>query len=182
MSSSSRGKEQRRPRVAACPPGPPPTTGPPADWASGFSVTISDGDPRDAEALARAAWEGAQAVLRWFFVVGWRHGLRLRLGSLSSPDHVLGWKIVRREPDGVTLEAASRLLRAHNSFERQGERLVWATYVNYRSALGRVVWLLTTPLHRRLAPIALARAAHAVVVAGAPDMIGPEGSRRGLAS
>lgn len=135
----------------------------PPHWTSGFSAAITAGDPRDAEALARAAWEGAPAVLRWIFVIGWRLGLGLRLGPLHSPDHVLGWKILRREPDGVTVEAASGLLSAYNSFERREECLVWSTFVNYRSGAGRMGWLAITPLHRLLVRIALGRAVRTAV-------------------
>jgi hypothetical protein len=130
-----------------------------ADYVDGVAIECRDPDPRSTEQWARASLEDAPVALRWFIVAGWRLVLRLRLGPRHSPDHVLGWRIIRRLPEETVLEARSGLLTAHLVFRRQATRLVWSTVVHYNQRVARFVWPPVSLLHRRIVPFALRTAA-----------------------
>jgi hypothetical protein len=74
--------------------------------------------------------------VRWFLVTGFRYGLGLRFGPRPSSEHVLGWAIVDRSPDSLTIESqeASELRpfqawlsvwRDSRSVMRMQKRAVW---------------------------------------------------------
>jgi hypothetical protein len=91
-------------------------------------------------------------------VAGWRFVLGLRLGPRHSPDHVLGWRIIRCLRDETVVELESAFLTAHNVFRRDGTSLVWSTFVQYDRPLAALVWRPTSLLHCPLARSALRRA------------------------
>jgi len=93
------------------------------------------------------------------------------LGSLSAADHALGWRIVASEPDVVRLAAAGPLLRGVIVARRRGTAVTVSTFVTYEHPVATLVWRLVGPLHRRIAPYLLERAAEALLPAKA------EGSR-----
>lgn len=95
-------------------------------------------------------------------LVGWRVVLGLRLGPLSSPDHILGWRIVERRADGTVCRLQSRLLDAYNTFTTEEGRLVWSTFVFYERPVARLIWPPVSLLHRPLVRAALRRASTAV--------------------
>lgn len=111
------------------------------DFSCAYEVAVPAGDTRSSEEWARVVWEGAPAPLRWFMVAGWRFVLRLRLGPLHSPDHILGWRIVDRSADVIACQLGSRFLNAHNIFRRVDGTLVWSTFVNYERPWARVIWV-----------------------------------------
>ena len=130
------------------------------DYADAFEVAISGRDDRTAEQWIRSGLEGAPRWMRRVIVVVHRHVLGFRLGPLDGPDHVLGWRIVTSEPDVVRLEASSDLLsgvligrRADASCTRL------TTLLFFGRPAARLVWAVVGPLHRRIAPYLLARAA-----------------------
>ena len=133
-----------------------------AGYADAFEVRVADGDDRTAEAFARSALEDAPWLVRetvWFVH---RRVLRLRLAPRSAPDHILGWTIVTSDPDVVQLEAVSPLLGRGVIVGRRPEptRAVITTYVFFRRpGIGRAVWALVGPLHRRVAVFLLNHAA-----------------------
>jgi hypothetical protein len=132
------------------------------DYADAFEVRVHEPDARSAEQFARCALEQAPWPVRWTIRLAHRHLLRLRLGPHSSPDHVLGWKIVTSQPEVIHLEAESPLLgRGVLVGRRVGPTcVVVTTYVFYaRPAPAHLVWKITGPLHRRVAPYLLERAA-----------------------
>ena len=136
--------------------------GKPHDYADAFEVKTPDPDRRSAEDLARFALEHAPPGLAAMILIVHRHVLRFRLGPVSSPDHILGWKIVRREPDVVVLEAVSPLLRGLIVARKEDPtRVVVTTYVFHTRPLGRVLMAIVGPLHRRVAPFLLERTAAA---------------------
>jgi hypothetical protein len=142
----------------------PPTTGSTTalqehDFACAYEVVVAPGDNRSSEQWARAVWEGAPAPLRWFMLAGWRLVLGLRLGPRHSPDHILGWRIVDRGPDGTACQLRSGFLHAHNVFCKADGTFVWSTFVTYERPIGRVIWPPASLLHRLLVRIALRRAA-----------------------
>jgi len=129
------------------------------DFGCAYEVAIAPGDNRTSEEWARAVWEGAPTPLRWFMVVGWRFVLGLRLGPRSSPDHILGWRIVHLDPDVTVCKLRSGVLSASNVFRKvDGEVFVWSTFVVYTRPMARVIWPLVSSSHRLLVRIALRRA------------------------
>ena len=130
-----------------------------ADYASSFQVCLTDAGARSAVQWARSVFEGAPLVLRWFLVLGWTTVLRLRLGPRSSPDHVLGWEIASATPDTLTLRARSTLVTAHKVLAVDNGRLTVTTLVRYERPLARLVWSAIAPIHHRIEPLLITRAA-----------------------
>jgi hypothetical protein len=131
-----------------------------ADYTDVFEVPLLDGDVRAAEQMLRdalgAAGSGGGMVL-WIH----RHVLRFRLGPYSSPDHVIGWPIVRSDHDEMVLTTSGPLMRGELTLRREdGRRATLTTRVHYgRKAAARMVWALVGPLHRIVAPRLMRRAA-----------------------
>jgi hypothetical protein len=142
------------------------------DYADAFEIRVPAADARSAEELARCALEQASSPVRWTVRIAHRHLLRLRLGAASSPDHLFGWKILTSEPNLIHLEAVSPVLGRGVLVLRRVDptRAVMTTYLFYaRPVSARVVWSIAGPLHRRIAPYLLERAA----------LRSPHGSRTG---
>ena len=132
------------------------------DYADAFEIRLHQPDARSAEEFTRYALEEAPWRVRTTVWLAHRYLLRLRLGPRSSPAHVFGWKIVTSQPDVIELEAVSPLLGRGVIVGRRPDptRVVVTTYVYFRRpALGRVVWAVTAPLHRRVAAFLLEHAA-----------------------
>ena len=128
------------------------------DYADAFAIEARRLDTRSAEDLVRFALEQSPRALVSTILFVHRHFLRFRQGPASSPDHILGWKIVRREPDVVILEAVSPLLRGLIVARKvEPARVVVTTYVSYARPLGGIVMKIVAPLHRRVAPYLLER-------------------------
>lgn len=125
-----------------------------ADYLDTFEVLIGHGDVRTAEQAFRDALgdrPGAGGKL-----VGWvhRHVLRFRLGPHSSPDHAIGWTIVRSDHDEFVLAADGALMHGELTLRREGgRRAVLITRLRYHHKLAaRTVWTVVGPLHRAIAP------------------------------
>lgn len=131
------------------------------DFACAYGTAIAAGDDRSSGQWARAAWEGAPAPLRWFMLAGWRLVLGFRLGPPHSPDHILGWRIVRGGPDETVCHLRSGFLSAHNTFRKTDGSLVWSTFVSYERPVARVIWPPVSLIHRVLVRLALRHAASA---------------------
>lgn len=132
-----------------------------ADYADRFEIAVADADERTAEQWARGALEGMPAALRAFVLFAHRRLLRLRLGHLESDGNVLGWRIVTSQQDLVQLEAEGPLIRAVLLGRRTSQAtMVLRTFVFFRRApAARVTWAVVGPIHRRVAPYLLERAA-----------------------
>jgi len=130
-------------------------------YADAFEIRLRQPDGRSAEQFARCALENAPWPVRWTVSMAHRHVLRLRLAPASSPGHVLGWTIVASQPDLIQLEAVSPLLGRGVIVGRRVDptRAVFTTFVYTRSALGRAIWAVVAPLHRRVATYLLEHAA-----------------------
>jgi hypothetical protein len=131
------------------------------DYADAFEIRTREPDGRTAEQWARAALEQAPWPVRCLVVVAHRYVLRFRLGPLTSPDHVLGWRIVRSEPDVIRPEAESPLVRAVLVGRRpEPTRTVLTTALFFvRPVVARVIWAAVVPVHRGVARYLMARAA-----------------------
>ena len=132
------------------------------DYADAFQVHLEPGDRRTAEQFARCGLEQSPRLVRATIRGAQRRVLGLRLGPAAAPGHVLGWPVVRSEPDVVQLETRSPVLgRAVIVGQRAAEGTARiSTYLFYRRPrLARLLWAAVGPLHRRIAPYLLRRAA-----------------------
>ena len=132
-----------------------------SDYADAFELTIPEPDDRPVEHWMRAGLEGAPAAVRTLIVLVHRHVLRLRLGPPYDRGQVLGWRIAEADDVVVRLEASGTLADGviiGRRIDAPGIRLTTAlTY--RRRAVAPVVWTVIGPLHRRIAPLLLERAA-----------------------
>ncbi len=132
-----------------------------ADYTDVFEVPLPQGDSRTAEQTFRDAVghdPGAGGgVVSWIH----RHVLGFRLGPPSSPDHIIGWTIVRSDHDELVLSARGPLMYGELTLRRQDDRRAsLTTRVQYRRRLtARTVWAVVGPLHRAVAPRLMKRAA-----------------------
>ena len=159
MSAPSRIRARR----LAVVPDEPLLRGVQSDYADAFEIREPVPDPRTAEEFARCALETSARPVRWTIHAVHRHVLRLQLAPLSSSDHVLGWRVETSEPDVVHLTARSPLLgRASIVGRRVDTTIAITTSIVYtRPRAARAVWTVVGPLHRRIAPYLLERAAAA---------------------
>lgn len=137
-----------------------------ADYVDVFEVPITAGDARTAEqtfrdGLGDSPGAGGHLVL-WIH----RHVLRLRLGPARSSGHLIGWPIVRSDPDELVLAVGGPLMRGELTLRRQdGRRAVLTTRLHYRRRIAApAVWALIGPLHRVVAPRLMRRSARRVRV------------------
>jgi hypothetical protein len=131
-----------------------------SDYADSFEIVVSGADGRTAEQWLRAGLEEAPVLLRRVIVVAHRHVLGFRLAPPGASDSVLGWRTATARPDAIRLEAEGPLLDGVIVGRRLGTRTVLTTSLRFRRPVpARVVWLCVGPLHRRIAPYLLERAA-----------------------
>jgi hypothetical protein len=130
------------------------------DYADAFEVRIDRPDHRSAEQWARCALERAPTVVRRVVVVAHRGVLRFRLGPLRSSDHVLGWQIRDSHPDTIELAAEGPLMSGLIVGRRTSPTTTQIeTFVFFHRRSAATIWTLVGPLHRRIAPLLLKRAA-----------------------
>ncbi|BCZ21092.1 DUF2867 domain-containing protein [Mycobacterium senriense] len=138
-----------------------------ADYVDVFEVPLTAGDARTAEqafrdGLGDRPGAGGKLVL-WIH----RNVLRLHLGPVRSAGHLIGWPIVRSDPDELVLATRGPLMRGELTLRRQdGRRAVLTTRLHYRRRMAaRTVWALIGPLHRVVAPRLMRRSARSVPAA-----------------
>jgi hypothetical protein len=129
------------------------------DYVYGCEIPRLPTDTRTAEQWARAVFEGAPRLVRWFIVAGWIGGLGLRLGPRPSPSHVLGWKVLSTTPTVAVLGVESFMLSAHLVVRVHESHVLHATFVRYDRPPARIVWAVAAPVHRRVIPFLLRHAA-----------------------
>jgi hypothetical protein len=129
------------------------------DYNDRFDAPRAAADDRTPEQLARAVFEGAPRPVRLFLVLGFRYGLGLRFGPRSSPEHVLGWAIIDREPDSITLESRSWMLTSRLVFRTEESRVSMSTFVRYDRPIAKVTWPPVSLLHCQIVPRLVRRAA-----------------------
>ncbi len=130
------------------------------DYQDTFVVDVGSAAlDRTAEEWARTVFEGAAAPVRAALVTGWQ-ALGLRLGRLSSDQHVLGWALRCNEPDSALLAANGSLgISGELLFERQPDTLMFATFVRLDYAAASTMWATDRPVHERVVPQVLSRVA-----------------------
>jgi hypothetical protein len=129
------------------------------DYTDSFEAGLVPGDRRSPEQWARAVFEGAPRPIRWLLVAGFRFGLGLRFGPRASAEHVLGWAIVERAHDSVTVQAQSWFLTSRLVFRTDGSRGAQSTFVRYDRPIAALLWPPVAILHRQIVPRLVARAA-----------------------
>ena len=153
---ATNGAEVRR--VAVEEPAPPELPG--YDYADAFELTIDHAETRDAEELIRLALEETPRALRevvWFV---WQAALRFEVGPKTSPDHVVGARVTKREPDLVHLHVGGPLMSGVIAGHRTApNRFLVTTFLHYeRPVAANAVWSVVAPLHRSIARYLLLRA------------------------
>ena len=123
-----------------------------------FEVAIPGTDTRTAEQWLRAVFEDAPRPVRWFLLLGWHRVLGLQLGPHPSPDYILGWQIVSKEPDEVRLALNSAIMKAQLTLRLSSSTAAWTTQVFYTRPLARPLWAAVGVIHRQIVPYLLARA------------------------
>ena len=130
------------------------------DYADAFEVELGQGDDRTAEQVVRSGLGHAPRAMGKVFLLAHQYVLRFRLGPVSSPKHVVGWQIVTNEPDVLVLRAEGPLMDGMMVARRGRENTArLATFVVYQRRLARIVWAIVGPVHRRVAPYLMERAA-----------------------
>jgi hypothetical protein len=116
-------------------------------------------DARSAEHWARAIFEDAPLAMRLFLLLGWRFVLGLRLGPRSSPDHVLGWKIIRASAETIVLGVDSNILgQAQLVVQVERTRVVLGTLISFERGRAHAIWFAIGLIHRRTLSYLLTRA------------------------
>jgi len=133
-----------------------------------FEVPIQPADSRTAEQTFRDALRQNPGALGAAVLWIHRHVLGFRLGPASSPEHVIGWSIVRSDADELVLAANGPLMHGELDLRRQdGRRAVLTTRLHYRHRFAaRAVWLAVGPLHRVIAPQLMKRTVRVAEAAG----------------
>ena len=130
-----------------------------------FEADRFPGDDRSPEQWARAVFEGAPRSVRLFLLAGFRFSLGLRFGRRPSPEHVLGWAIIERGADSVTVESQSWFLTSRLMFQVNKSSVSQATFVRYDRSIAAILWPLVAILHRQIVPRLVKRAAADTVAA-----------------
>jgi hypothetical protein len=131
-----------------------------ADYVDAFEVGRDPTDRRSAEQWAREGVGRLPETTRRPLLLTHRWILGFRLGPWSSPDHILGWRIVTSEPELLHLEALSYLFRGHMLWRLYPDRLVMTTFLEYEMrGVAPAIWGVVGNVHRNGSPYLLGLAA-----------------------
>ncbi len=128
------------------------------DYADAFEIGRDPADPRSAEDWARAGLDHLSFPSQPFGRLAHRFLLGFRLGPASSPAHVFGWPIASSAPDQLHLRATGRLMTGHMVWQREPDRLVWTTSLEFHQPTAAGVWAVLGNVHRSAVPGVLVRA------------------------
>lgn len=145
------------------------------DYADSFEVRLDQPDSHPAEVWARTALEESPRAVRWLILFVHARVVRFQLGPRPDVDHILGWRILASEPAALQIEARGPLLRAVIVARRtSATTAVATTFLFYERPLTRLLWRVVGPLHRRISPYLLGRAAASLATEGAPSRDTPK--------
>ena len=131
------------------------------DYESAFSVATDPADGRSAEQWARAMYESPPTAERLIVWYGWK-ALTAQLGPYPSNDHVLGYRIEAIERDLICFTVQWALgLACELVLYLAPSTAVLATFVTLKRPAARIVWRMAVPVHERIVPRWLSRAAWA---------------------
>ena len=128
------------------------------DYADSFELRLEEPDAHSAEEWMRAAVDRAAPPVRE--LIRFVHARIARFALSTEPYSVLGWETVSSTPDAFHVETRGPLLRAEIVARRTSDRTATVTtFLFYERKATAALWLLVGPLHRRIAPYLLGRAA-----------------------
>jgi hypothetical protein len=132
------------------------------DYGVAFAVESSASRPRSAEQWARAIFEDAPRVMRWFLIAGWT-AITCRLRPRRSATRVLGWQIETASTHTAVIAVHAWVgLTSHLVVSVDADRVTLASFVRYTGparSVARALWAGTVPLHERILPHLLTAAA-----------------------
>jgi hypothetical protein len=148
----------KRYRVSRIPVVPEPLVDGAYDYADSFELRLRQPDAHTAEEWVRAALQNAAPAVRR--LVRFVHGRVAKFPLSTAPDSVLGWEPVASTRDVFHIATAGPVLRAEIVARRTSPTTATiTTFLFYRRRSTRLLWLVIGPLHRRVAPYLLTRAA-----------------------
>jgi hypothetical protein len=119
------------------------------DYADAFLVDVGPTHDVEAEHWAREIMEGAPAVTRTQLLSGWK-AIGLKVGPQSGPS-LLGWAVRCSTPDHLLLGANSRVgMPGELLFKKDGDALLFATFVQHGNLAARGLWAVVEPVHVRM--------------------------------
>ena len=125
------------------------STLPRIDYCDAFLFGVGSTHDESAEDLIREVLEGAPLTVRAQLLSGWS-AIRLNVGN-GSERCVLGWKVRRTVPDHVLLGADSRIgMPGELLLKKEGDALLFATFVAQRNLAARALWAVVEPVHVRV--------------------------------
>lgn len=148
----------QRYRVDRIPVAPEPWVEPEFAYADSFELRLTQPDGHTAEQWARAALEHAPPRIRG--LIRFVHGRIARFSLSDRPDSVLGWERVSSTRDAFHIATQGPGLRAEIVARRTSDTTATVTtFLFYRRRRTRLLWVVIGPLHRRIVPVLLKRAA-----------------------
>jgi hypothetical protein len=119
------------------------------DYCDAFLFDVGSTHDESPEELIREILEGASLAVRTELLSGWS-AIGLKVGNTSERS-VLGWEVRRTVPDHVLLGAESRIgMPGELLLKKEGDALLFATFVAQRNLIARAVWAVTEPVHVRV--------------------------------
>ncbi len=151
---------------------------PPEPWvqsgyndADAFELRLTHPDDHTAEEWVRVALESAAPGVRG--LIRFVHGRVARFSLSNEPRSVQGWETVSSTADAFHIKTRGPALRAEIVARRTSATTASiTTFLFYRRRSTRLLWLLIGPLHRRIVPYLLARAAAHLACQVPPDDAG----------
>ena len=127
-------------------------------YADAFEVRLDQPDGHTAEQWMRAALEQAAPAVRR--VIRFVHGRVAGFGLSPEPDSLLGWHTLTSTRDVLHLATQGPGLRAEIVARRRSlTTATVSTFLFYEGRRAALLWRVIGPLHRRIAPYLLRRAA-----------------------
>lgn len=104
-------------------------------------------------------YEAPPTAERMFVWYGWK-ALTARLGPYPSDDHILGYRIRENEPDRIIFSVEWALgLTCDLMLRTQPSSATLASFVELTRPAAKIVWVAAIPMHERIVPRWLTRAA-----------------------
>lgn len=130
------------------------------DYVDSFALDLTSPDDRSPERWARTALGQAPAVIRAVIRFAQGRVLRLRLRPATDAEAILGWSVAASDHNTLHLRATGPLIDADIVVQRASDlRLTTTTSLVYKQRPAPWLWKLVGPLHRRIAPYLVGRAA-----------------------
>lgn len=127
-------------------------------YADAYELRLAEPDHHSAEEWMRTAIDQAAPWVRW--IVRFVHARVLRFSLSREPNSVLGWDTVSSVPEAFHIETRGPAFRAEIVMRRGSDTTATVTtFLFHDRRSTALLWLVVGPLHRRIAPYLIARAA-----------------------